>query len=350
MQKVDYLIVGGALSGICLADSLAQNKQSFALLTSPEKPAASAVAAGTWNPLVFRKYTLSWRFESLYEGMKKRMAHFEILLNEKIFESLKIQKVISSASDQDFWKTRAADPAMEAYMRVETEPSHFPANAVLAEISNGGRIHLKNLLHGYHQYASQQGFLIKKDFEHSQLQFESGYWNYENISAKNILFCEGAHVQQNPFFNWLPFKPANGDTITIHAPGLKLQSILKKNIFVLPLGQDHFQVGATYNWENLSWKASENARKELEEKLKLILNVPYEVVSQSAGIRPATHDRRPFVGEHPEQKGLYLFNGMGSKGVLIAPKIAEEFVDHILHGTPLDPEVDLKRCLKYYSM
>ena len=350
MQKVDYLIIGGALSGICLADSLTRENQSVALITSPQIPAATAVAAGTWNPLVFRKYVLSWRFEDFYQGMKSRMLHFEKLLDTSLFEPLKIHKVIASESDHEFWKTRAADPKMRAYMNVETQTTDFPEDAVLAEISHGGRIHLKNLIQGYHEYARKEDFLIETVFDHSKLHFENGTWAYENITAHKVLFCEGAHVKNNPFFNWLPLKPANGDTITIHAPDLQLDGILKKNIFVLPLGDDRFQVGATYNWENLSWEPSEKARKELEEKLKLIVNVPYEVVDQGAGIRPTSHDRRPIIGENPDHKGLYVFNGLGTKGVLIAPVMAEEFVGHLLHGGELDDEVRIERCLKYYGV
>ena len=349
MQKVDYLIIGGALSGICLADSLRVENQTVALLTSPEKPSATAVAAGTWNPLVFRKYVLSWRFEEFYEGMKTKMRCFEKLLETELFEVLPIYKLIVSEADHLFWKTRSADPQMKVYMKAQTSAVDFPVNSMLAEIFFGGRIHLKNLIRGYHAYARTSDFLLEEDFQHEQLTFENGRWNYKHLNAARVIFCEGAHVADNPFFSWLPLKPANGDTITIHAPTLKLDGILKKNIFVLPLGKGYFQVGATYNWENPSWQPTAKAREEIETKLKLIINVPYKVVDQGAGIRPTSHDRRPIIGQHPSRQGLYVFNGLGTKGVLLAPLLADEFVNHLIRGGSIDPEVDVTRCFKHFK-
>jgi glycine oxidase len=77
-----------------------------------------------------------------------------------------------------------------------------------------------------------------------------------------------------------------------------------------------------------------------------MITCEFEIVDQVAGIRPATKDRKPILGRHPEYFQLYCCNGFGSRGVLIAPCIAKELAAHIEEGTPLDPETNLLRFMK----
>src|SRR6202008_303285 len=60
--------------------------------------------------------------------------------------------------------------------------------------------------------------LIDGSFDHDQLKFSNDGLLYKNISAKNIIFCEGYLVKNNPFFKWIPLKPAKGETLIISAP------------------------------------------------------------------------------------------------------------------------------------
>jgi len=68
-----------------------------------------------------------------------------------------------------------------------------------------------------------------------------------------------------------------------------------------------------------------------------------EVVEHAAGVRPATADRNAFLGTHPEQPRLHLFNGFGARGALSIPWYATRMADHLLQGRPLPAEADLAR-------
>ena len=76
--------------------------------------------------------------------------------------------------------------------------------------------------------------------------------------------------------------------------------------------------------------------------------MPFEVIAQKAGVRPTAHDRRVLMGEHPDKKGLYVINGLGTKGVLLAPLATKEFADFLIDGADLNKEMNILRCLKYY--
>ena len=67
------------------------------------------------------------------------------------------------------------------------------------------------------------------------------------------------------------------------------------------------------------------------------------LLDQQAGIRPTVKDRRPLIGRHEEKSNLYIFNGMGTRGVMLAPFFANQLAKHIEEGESLDPEVDIKR-------
>ena len=115
---------------------------------------------------------------------------------------------------------------------------------------------------------------------------------------------------------------------------------------MLPIGDDLFIVGTTYDWNNLNDEPTEKARNEIAEKLSKVLKVPFEIVDQQAGVRPSVNDRRPVIGLHPEHSSLGVFNGMGTKGVMLSPYFSEHFYLHLEKGNTLDKEVNISRFQK----
>ena len=119
--------------------------------------------------------------------------------------------------------------------------------------------------------------------------------------------------------------------------------IYNRGVFVLPQAGNKAIVGATYDREDLSWTPTEKARQVLQARLQRMFKLSYTVQEQWVGIRPATFDRRPLIGLHPQYPQLGIFNGLGTKGVSLAPYLAETFVEHLLSRKPLPPAVRLSR-------
>mgnify|MGYP003329001594 CR=1 FL=1 len=78
-------------------------------------------------------------------------------------------------------------------------------------------------------------------------------------------------------------------------------------------------------------------------KLQKLLNCSFEILQQRAGIRPTVIDRRPLVGQHRVHKNLYILNGLGSRGVLMAPTVAKNLIDFIEKGLALPKDIDINR-------
>jgi glycine/D-amino acid oxidase-like deaminating enzyme len=172
---------------------------------------------------------------------------------------------------------------------------------------------------------------------------------WKGITARKIIVCQGVYGQQDPYFDWLPFRPVKGEVLTLEIPGMPAGSIINRGVFVLPLGNERFKVGATYHWKHLTWEPTPEARSELLEKFGALIKLPYRITGQQAGIRPATADRRPIIGLHPAVKTLGILNGLGSKGVSLAPLFAQYFVDYLEKDKHLPDEVNISRFFSLYE-
>ncbi|MBR9998761.1 MAG: FAD-dependent oxidoreductase, partial [Cyclobacteriaceae bacterium] len=162
------------------------------------------------------------------------------------------------------------------------------------------------------------------------------------IAAGKIIFCEGYTAAGNPYFNRIPFRPVKGEILYIR-PEDSVEFIFNRQIFIIPWDEGFYKVGATYDWNYKDTRPTIQAKNYLEDKLNRFLNVNYRITGQVAGIRPATLDRRPVIGLHPEHSSVGIFNGLGSKGVSLAPYFARMFVEYLLNNRELDKEVDIKR-------
>lgn len=150
----------------------------------------------------------------------------------------------------------------------------------------------------------------------------------------------------NPYFKELPLDFAKGEIITIKAPELNIDYVLKSSIFVVPEGNDLYSVGATYNWKDDTNLITVEAKNELISKLKNLITCNFEVVKHVAGIRPTVKDRRPLVGVHSKYKNIAILNGLGTRGVMIGPFVAKQLFEHLHEGKPLDNEIDIQRFKK----
>jgi glycine/D-amino acid oxidase-like deaminating enzyme len=128
----------------------------------------------------------------------------------------------------------------------------------------------------------------------------------------------------------------------IHAPDLPPE-IFNGSIYGIPLGEGVFRVGSTYEWDFSDALPSKERAQELEDKLKNLIRVPFKIIGHEAGIRPTVKDRRPFLGTHNEFKSLGIFNGLGTKGVLLAPLLAKEMALHLIQGNELSDDVNIAR-------
>lgn len=307
---------------------------------------SSTVAGGLYNPIVLKRFTPVWLCKEQLETALPMYAKLEELLGIKIDYKIPVYRKFASLEEQNDWFTASDRPILSEYLSpkiIKNENSFIEAPFDYGEVFETGRIDVKALIEAYKAYLLNNNLFVESVFNYIDLIVEPNTLQYENIIAKHIVFAEGFGVSNNPFFNNLPLVPAKGELLIIHAPDLKMDYVLKAAVFLIPLGDDLYIVGATYEWKNLSSEVTGVAKNELETKLRKLITCNFKVVSQVAGIRPTVKDRRPLVGKHSKHENMYVLNGLGTRGVMIGPYVAQQLYNYIENGTALEKEIDITR-------
>jgi glycine oxidase len=342
---VDYLIVGSGLAGISFAETLLQQQKTFVVLDTPITN-SSRVAGGLYNPVVLKRFTLVWEADEQLELLSSFYASIEHRLGEQFDYKLPVLRKFTSVEEQNNWFIAADKPGLDKYLSTNLHAAAYAgieSPFQYGEVLLTGYVDVAKLVTQYQIFLQQQLYFHNETFVHADLHLNLHSISYHGIEAKHIVFAEGFALHSNPWFNHLPLDGAKGELLLIHAPALKLDKILNSAVFVLPIGNDLYKVGATYNWDDKTEIPTEAGRTELIEKLNEVLLCEFEVVDHFAGIRPTVKDRKPIIGTHESDSRLHLLNGLGTRGVLLGPYLAQILFNHIENSVPLPKEIDLRR-------
>lgn len=336
----DLLIIGHGIAGAVLAEEALHRGLSAHVFDGPQAGTASAVAAGLVNPVVLRRDVLSWRAaellpiaEQFYTAMEQRLkAHF--------WHQLELVKVFPTPKEVEQWERAMHHPDTALFIS-RKEQSELDATGW--QMPHGyGTVHQAAWLDVPTMLGEQRGDLIARNFFSPVLLNEKDITTIDGgvcigeRSAPWLVRCEG------PFAKLTGLVPVKGETITVRLPGMRLTRAVHRGIFLLPLGGDRYRIGATFKWNDVWEGPTQEGREWLLDKLRLLIGgADVEVLDHSAGVRPTAKDRRPLLGVTNAHEGV--LNGLGSRGVSLAPWCAQHLLDHLFHGIPLDPEVDVAR-------
>ena len=347
---VDYLVVGSGLAGIAFCRILQENNRSF-LLYDDGVQQSSTVAAGIYNPVVLKRFKAVWNAAAQLDAALPLYETFQRDFSVRIHHKLPIYRKFASVEEQNLWFEASDKSALQPFLSttlVENKNPGIAAPFALGRVLHTGRIDVALLQSTFREYLQQQKRLIKERLQYQLLEISPTVIKYKQHTARHLVCCEGFGLRQNPLFKYLPLQGAKGELIIIKSPELKLHTIIKSSLFIIPVGHHTYKVGATYAWHDKTHRTTPEARQELITQLKTLLNCPFEVIDQQAGIRPTVIDRRPLVGTHPTLTNVHILNGLGSRGILMAPFAARQLYQHIETAIPLAPAMDIKRFQRNY--
>jgi len=353
MTDCDFLVVGHGLAGATLAYVLRQRGHRVLVFDPGQADSASNVAAGLINPVAGKRFALSWNATELLPAAAKFYHELEQRFGQQFFFEAPIFKIFGSLDEQNALLARSADHPWGDYVAslVTTDPGLPGVLAPLggAWLRHGGHVLVRELLAALAAEGEREGWLWRETFDWMKLVTAPTGASYAGrVQARHVVCCEGAAATQNPYFNWLPLTPNQGEVLDVECAGLSSAQVLNRGAYVVPVGPGRFRVGATYRWPPFADGPTEAGRQELSERLAAITDQPFAVVGQRAGVRPAVRDRKPLLGPHPTVPGLSFGGGYGSKGVLLAPRLAVLLADWLEGKAELWPEVDLRRYLALY--
>lgn len=344
-MKVDYIIVGSGLAGIMICELLSRNNKSFVVFDDKSQR-SSSVAGGLYNPVILKRFTPVWKAREQLELALPMYKALEGKIEVKLDYKAPIYRLFASVEEQNNWFHACDHPNLTEFLSVQIEYPNIESiksDHGFGKVLGTGRIDTRALILNYRNYLDKKGQFVWETFKHDQLEITDMGLVYNKVKARYIVFAEGVGLLDNPFFNHLPLGPTKGELLTIKAPDLNLDVVLKSSVFLIPLGKDLYRVGSTYSRNDRSMGTTNIARDELLNKLDKIIDCDYQVIDQVSGIRPTVKDRRPLVGCHPQFNNVFVLNGLGTRGVMIAPYVATQLYDFIENDSPLDEAIDINR-------
>jgi glycine oxidase len=344
MDSQHVLIIGAGLAGTSLAHQLLTNGHRVQFVDRGVNH-STAVAAGMVNPMVFRRMNKSWRLDEFMKDAKSFYLHMEKELGHVLFHPIVIRRMLSSEQERNYWLERSKLTEYQDYLteltpedeRYSLAENHFGSGRLKSSFWVDAKAYYEQNL----DYFDRKGNLLKEDFDLSS--FDENTLNYKGTSYDKVVFTVGYQQINTPFFNELPIQQTKGQTIRVQSTDIPENESLNRKCFVLPLGNTIFRIGATYEWDNPDLTPTDEAKQELIEHLRVLGNFTYDILDQQVGVRPTVLDRRPILGAHHTIKNMYLFNGLGTKGYLMAPTLARELSDYMFHEIPLDKEISIER-------
>jgi len=342
---VDYLIVGCGLSGIAFAETALSNGKTIRVFDNNSQN-SSTVAAGLYNPVILKRFSKLQHAQQQLDELQTFYRQLESKLNTSVNFRMPILRKFFSVEEQNDWFAASDKPGLSEFLStklISKKYNGIDAPFDYGEVLQTGFVDTASLLQAYRDYLTQNQMLETEAFEYNAVMQQEDCIRYKHINARQLIFAEGFGLQSNPFFNDLPLDGTKGELLIIKAPDLKIDAIIKGNVFFVPLGNDLFKVGATYNWQDKTNRPTPEGQRELVEKIDEILNCGYEIVSHQAGVRPTVKDRKPLLGTHPKFNRMHILNGLGTRGVMLSPYAARILFDHIELGKPIDRELNIQR-------
>lgn len=353
LKKYDFVIVGNGLAGSLLANELLDKGQSVLIFGDPSMKSSSMVAGGMVNPVTGKYLAKTWLIDELFDLLFDYYRGLEVDFKASFFHQTGLFRPFSNQESKTNFLNQIEKHQLQDYLEVlENAEEYAPDfNVPLGGMytSKAGWLDVPAMLSKIKEKLLEKQSFVELKFVHEDLIVEEGGFRYKDIFAEKIIFCEGFYATQNPFFNWLPFNPVKGESILAKIKDYKIKSIVNQGKWIMPLGGDKIRIGATYSWHELDFETTERGKEELISAANKILNTEFEILGQQAGVRPSTKDRRPILGVHPEHKNMFVFNGLGTKGVSLAPYFVKQLLDFIFLQKDINPEANIERHYALYS-
>lgn len=338
-------VIGQGMAGTLAGWTLLSRGHEVTWFDNPTRSQASRIASGLYNPIVLKRMRIVHLSEEMLKYIEPVYRALEDRLQAKFFFPTPIQRIFHSVREENDWNSKAGLPAWSNHLSDGRYLEGLLAPFGTGTVSQSGWVNTKLLLDQFREFFSDQ--VVTTDLRALDIRIQSEIRIFDkNFDA--VVFAEGWRASlDNPFYPKDVFRPSKGELLSLRIEGLPddLPPIHYSHFLLPGVERGTFRTGATYVHGEPNELISSESRKELMDELHGILKpgLQVEVIEQKAGVRAATKDRRPLVGQHPEYPSIYFLNGLGSRSVLMGPYLSEVLADLICDAKPLHPDIDINR-------
>jgi len=285
-------VIGFGLAGACVALQLQKAGHEVRVIDDGKR-GSTHVAAGLVNPVAGRNFEMS---RDLAGSLEVAMPFYREL-GAKLFHPMPITRLWCDAKDRAKFERKRAQ--FESWIAVVDDEG--------VTWKGGGWLDCPRFLE-----AARREFL------------KAGGKFVEQSSEREAIWCTGAAGLIRGDFPKVEHRSAKGEILTVRIPGWNEKRILISGGWIIPIGDDLYRTGATYEWDDLESGPTDVGREKVEKILRKFTSRDYEIVGHVAGVRPIIDRSNPSI-RYQEGRGWFV-NGLGSKGVIYAPSLALEMV------------------------
>ena len=344
-QPLDFVIVGQGIAGTTLAWQLRWPGLRGVIIDRDDGTSASKVAAGLMTPVTGKRLVPAWRLDETWAAADDFYRRVEDETNSPFLTQPGQARLFEGEESRAEFDRRdwSEHPVEIRQPQQLVDATSFDAPFGGFELPTARRLDVPAYLAASRAVFVADDTLRIADLNPAtDLEFGDDEIQLTNhgIRTKRLIFCQGALGADNPWFPDVEFKAARGEILTLRIDHLAETRIVNQGVWLVPCGDGIFKAGSTYDFDNLDPGATTSGRDEIVERLKKFLKLPFEIVGHESGVRPVVLERRPIIGVHREFPQLAIFNGLGSKGSLLAPLVAGQLAEHLFDGRPINPELD----------
>lgn len=320
------LIAGQGLAGSVLGWAFERAGIDFEIADPGHAEASSRVGAGIINPITGQRIVKSWDVDAQLPFALATYAAMEAAWDVSLVRHLRVRRLFREDAERRILEKKRA--------RGDLDPYLGPCDEAGFWIEGAARVDTAALITAARRHWRTAGRLREERVDVAAA--------LERRSL--VILCHGAGVlHAEGAGGGLPWIGARGEILNLTAPGIDDGVIVNQGHWLLPVGGAAAKVGATYS-------RLDDVEPVLDGRAALVTSAQALLAGRAwaegpveTGIRVATPDKHPIVGRDGAEPRIGYCNGLGSKGALLMPGLARQWVNHLTEGVPFASAVDAAR-------
>ena len=340
-----FLIIGQGLAGTAVAWQLWQRGVPFVMVDRDEPVTSSKVAAGLLTPITGMRLTLNEDYGARLAEAVPFYRHKERLLGRRFLHARPAVRVFKNAEEPRRWAGRMRDAEVRRFAHpreLSLNEAVFSAPHGGFQMKHAGYLDTAAYLAASREFFAKQGAWMQADLQPESLSATADEVAWQGRSFESAIFCTGWEAGRHPWFDWVPFAPAQGTILTASADLQGERRIVNCGCWVVAREDGTLRIGSTFELKFHDPHTSDPARlADLQAQVSRLIKAPVTLHDQQTAVRPAITQQRTLIGRHPGKRRVAFLNGLGSKGTLLAPHLARRLVRHLLDGEAIPAHMDL---------
>ncbi|AHH10950.1 D-amino acid dehydrogenase small subunit [Borrelia coriaceae ATCC 43381] len=264
-MEYEFAVIGGGIAGSTLTYEIIQRQKSVILFDNGSEN-ATTVAGGLINPIMGRKMNIAWREPEIFTFAIQYYKEMEKNIDCNFLKENSIFRPFTTKTQRDelISKIKNDEHIKDFILSIKNGKVHDFSN------DNGGGILIKGATINTNLYiqALKKHFIkynayIESEINENKIKINEKFFTINELKFKKLILARGYKEKIAKLFSYLPFKLAKGEALTVEIPKLHLKEIYNRHVSLIPLQDNKFYLGGTYEWKTLDTSTNEWDKKRI---------------------------------------------------------------------------------------